>query len=176
MSTKEELQAENERLGQENAGLRDLLAAVRAYAELPHPAGYGNYNSHVYECELERRVDMIAVWANGDQEDMTPGVYLLVMQDRAGHLREEAARPVRYEVRAEPAPGRDEPCSPDAAGVLAAAIAAGTPVTVTDDAPRECSAYRNGRKCELTAEHEHEWHQDELGNQWLGSQTASVTR
>jgi hypothetical protein len=99
--TKEELQAENERLGAEVAALRELLTAARDYAKLPHPA---DYSGTVYTYEAERRLDAIAVWADGDREDMTPDVYLLVMKDRAGHLREEAARPVRYEVRAEPAP------------------------------------------------------------------------
>ena len=131
--TKADLAAAVARLTEENAALRDLLAAVRAYADVPHPA---DYDDRRHEYELERRVDAIAVWADGDQEDMAPDVYLLVMGDRAKHLREEAARPVRYQVRAEPADAtRDQPASPDAAGVLAAAIAAGTPVVVTDDEP-----------------------------------------
>jgi hypothetical protein len=194
--TKADLAAAVARLTEENAALRDLLTAARAYAKLPHPA---DYSGSVYTYEAERRLDAIAVWADGDREDMTPDVYLLVMGDRAKHLREEAARPVRYEVRAEPAqvvsdeaanpphhvipaeqactapgwddsadsgymctaqnghagpdhiaykPGggeyhrwpadaaaKDEPCSTDAAGVLSAAITAGTPVVVTDDEP-----------------------------------------
>lgn len=96
--TKKELEAEN-------AALRELLAAARAYADMPHPASYDNRN-YMYEYELERRVDTIAVWANGDQEDMDPGVYVPVIADRAKHLREEAAKPVRYEVK--PAPADDE--------------------------------------------------------------------
>jgi hypothetical protein len=99
--TKADLATAVARLTEENAGLRELLAAVSAYAELPRPASSDNRS---YGYELERRADAIAIWANGDREDMAPDVYVLVIQDRAKHLREEAARPVRYEVRAEPEP------------------------------------------------------------------------
>lgn len=92
-----------EQLAAENAALRELLAAARACADVPHPASYDNRN-YMYEYELERRADAIAVWANGDREDMDPGVHVLVIQDRAKHLREEAAKPVRYEVK----PAQDE--------------------------------------------------------------------
>ena len=90
--TKQQLEAEN-------AALRELLAAVRAYADVPHPASYDTRN-HVYEYELERRLDVIAAWADGDREDMGPLVYVPVLRDRAKHVREEAAKPVRYEVKA----------------------------------------------------------------------------
>lgn len=98
--TKADLAAAVAKLTEEDAGLRDLLAAVRAYADMPHPAEY-THPAYVIECE--RRLDAIAVYANGDQDGMAPGVYLLVMGDRAKELRERAARPVRYESRPEPA-------------------------------------------------------------------------
>ncbi len=138
MPTKQQLQAENERLTEENEALRDLLGAARAYAGLPHPADYGD---RLYPYETERRLDRIAVWANGGREDMDPRVYLLVIGDRARHLREEAARPVRYEVRAAPLPvpavePGDELVvipAPDAAAVLAGSITSGTPLVVVDE-------------------------------------------
>lgn len=128
--TKADLAAAVTRLTEEVAALRELLAAVSAYAELPHPASYDNRS---YEYELERRVDAIAIWANGGREDMAPDVYVLVIQDRAKHLREEAARPVRYEVRAEPA-------SPEAVAAPAAPIAPNPPYHATGQA---CQAVDN---------------------------------
>src|ERR1700734_3931189 len=135
--TKADLAAAVTRLTGENEALRDLLAAVRAYADLPRPASYSAHDN-MYEYELERRADVIAVWADGDQGDMAPDVYVLVIRDRAKHLREEAARPVRYEVRGA-APEADElhaepePVSPEVAEQLYDAIVNGTPVVVYAD-------------------------------------------
>lgn len=140
--TKADLATAVARLTEENAGLRELLAAVSAYAELPRPASHDN---RTYGYELERRADAIAIWANGDREDMAPDVYALVIQDRAKHLREEAARPVRYEVRAEPAQAESD------AGVS-----------------EECTDYDPNYKlhgCELDAGHDGP-HRDLVGHEW----------
>jgi hypothetical protein len=107
--TKADLKAAVATLTKDNAALRDLLAAIRSYVEIPHPADYGE---RTYPIEMENRLDAIAVYANADRDDMDQNVYQLVLADRAKELRERAARPVRYAVRvkktAEPAPAPDD--------------------------------------------------------------------
>ncbi|HTJ37084.1 MAG TPA: hypothetical protein VL738_27980 [Dactylosporangium sp.] len=132
--TKQELEAEN-------AALRELLAAARAYAHTPAPA---SYSEPLYAYEAERRLDALAVYANGDQSGMDPGVYLLVMRDRAKELRNRAARPVRYALRAEMTAGPE---------------------------PESCEDYDPAYKlhgCELDAGHDGP-HRDLLGNEWTES-------
>lgn len=100
--TKEQLQAENK-------ALRELLAAARAYADLPRPASYGD---HAYNYECEVRLSTLAVYANGDRKNLDDVVYALVLRDRAQELRDRAARPLRYKTRdAEPA--NAEPVYPE---------------------------------------------------------------
>ncbi|HEY5397845.1 MAG TPA: hypothetical protein VIL16_20855 [Trebonia sp.] len=102
MSTKEELQAENERLGREVAALRTLLAAVRDCADVPFPAGGGDDDWLAFLNLSSRRADLVAVYGNPDAGDQPATVRTL--HDRAESLRREAARPLRYAPKAAPAP------------------------------------------------------------------------
>ena len=79
----------------ENAALRELLAAIRELAGPPRPADIADLQVHYLECV--RRLDSIAVYADGD----TSGVLfaenrVLVLLDRAQALRGHAALPLRY--------------------------------------------------------------------------------
>lgn len=94
--TKDELEAQNVRLGAEVAALRTLLAAVRDLADVPMPADYDDMQEHYLTCA--RRVDMIAVYA--DPESGSAPAPAVVLHDRAEALRQEAARPLRYTPKA----------------------------------------------------------------------------
>src|SRR5258708_1338504 len=96
--TREQLQAENERLGREVAALRDLLTAVRELADPPHPAALEELQVHYLE--WFRGLAKIAVWATPDANVSSHDVLLTVLHERAGVLREEAARPLRYTPKA----------------------------------------------------------------------------
>lgn len=104
MSTREQLQAENERLGAEVAALRSLLIAVRGYAKVPHAASIDDLDRAAREAE--RRIDAIAIWADPDTEEfLTHKYHVDVLHDRANALRADGARAVRYKVKgAEPEP------------------------------------------------------------------------
>jgi hypothetical protein len=104
--TKEQLQAENERLGREVAALRDLLTAVRDHADVPRPADYDN-PAYRWLC-ADRLID-IAIWAELNEHATGPNADRH-LNDWAARLRERAARPLKYTVRAaEPEPAADGP-------------------------------------------------------------------
>lgn len=120
--TKADLAAAVTRLTEENEALRDLLGAVQAMATAPRPA---TYSDEYYWACLDR-LSTIAVWAELDEHATGP-LAARIIHGWAERMREKAAVPVRYEVRAEPA----------RAEVLAASIADGTPLLVTDDEPED---------------------------------------
>jgi hypothetical protein len=98
VSTEEQLQAENDRLGAEVAALRVLLTAVSDLADVPMPASSDDMQVHYYECV--RRIDMIAVYAGGDLGDVRPSILPGVLHDRANALREHGRRALRYTPKA----------------------------------------------------------------------------
>jgi hypothetical protein len=103
--TKEQLdlQAANARLGVEIAALRELLAVVAALADVPEPdGGYYGPQRDAYAAAVEKRADTIAIYARMD-EAATGNDAAWVLRSRARHLREEAAKPLRY-TPAVPAP------------------------------------------------------------------------
>ena len=137
--TKEELAAENERLGKEVAALRTLLAAVQECANLPFPANVDDEGWRARERLADRRAGMIAVYADADlMHPHDPAILAAVLHDRAAALRKEAARPLRYTPKgAEPAP-EPEPDSRRYCDILA-------PVTgrrCTEQGPH--AKHRNG--------------------------------
>lgn len=101
--TKEQLAAENERLGKEVAALRVLLAAVRDLATVPYPADQADMQWHYITCGS--RIDSISIYAN---PDMTVGEgprSVTMLHNAAEDLRQLAARPLRYTPKAaEPEP------------------------------------------------------------------------
>lgn len=86
----------------ENAALRDLLDAIAAAADVPVPADASNSSRDMlrYRMTLERRIDVIAVYAEMD-DACTGDIAVAVLQDRATEVRKETARPLRYQIRAE---------------------------------------------------------------------------
>lgn len=134
--TKDELLAENERLGAEVAALRELLTAVRDHADLPEPASYGHPN---YELELWSRAGDIACWALMD-EYATGKNAAAILRSRGEELRKRAARPLRY--------------------ALKDALAA----PVITDSERTCPAMNDGWHCHVKGDHG--VHEDDNGDTW----------
>ena len=101
--TKDQLQAENERLGQEVAALRTLLAAVRDLADVPmaaDPTIDRDWNAQLALCA--GRLGSIAAWADPDSHGAPCPV--AVLRTSAERLRAMAAVPLRYTPKAaEPA-------------------------------------------------------------------------
>jgi hypothetical protein len=142
--TKADLAAAVTKLTEENAGLRDLLAAVSLAADTV-PVSKGSD----YLAEWKRSTRVLASVKVMSHLD---GDWAGELAYAAGHLREVAAEPVGYEVYVETVAApladdgdedgpmddeaelrragaiRDEPASPDAAEALIDAIVAGTPV------------------------------------------------
>ena len=105
--------------------LRGLIAAAAQCADVPIAAT----DHHASDRLAWMRADKIRAYLSGAAG--YDGEYLCeVLARHAQSLREEAASPVTYEVY------REQP-DPDATAVVAASIAAGTPVIV-DDGERTC--------------------------------------
>lgn len=136
---KKELEAENARLTDENEALRELLGAVQALAAVPKPADYAD--RYFWACEI--RLSTIATWAQQDEHSAGPYA-ARVMRGWAARLRERAAEPVQYEVRA--AKPDDE----------AAEIAPNPPYHVTGFVIGEasCEAEDSGYVCNSQAGHD----------------------
>jgi hypothetical protein len=188
--TKADLAAAVAKLTEENAGLRELLAAVSLAADTVPVSKDSNLSA-----EWQRSTRVLAnIKGLSDLSDW-PG-YLAWA---AGELRSIAAEPPgyeAYEASAEqpaaldgpdtaphpragedacPAVRTDEgltfPCAVKPAVHLPGVHADRHSVYWFEE-PRNCSAYQNGYRCVLTAaEHgEDERHGDELGNRWLDSE------
>jgi hypothetical protein len=85
-----------DRLREENEALRDLLRAVVEAASPPFPAtDAGQREWDRYYATGARRAEVIAVYAQ-ETEAWNGNIAMAVLRDRAGDLRKEAARPLRY--------------------------------------------------------------------------------
>jgi hypothetical protein len=120
--TKADLATAVAKLTEENAGLRDLLAAVSLAADtVPVARGAG------YIDEWKRSTHVLSVIKHAAALSDWNG-YLAWA---AGEVRSLAAEPVGYEVHVKPEPVSDA----EAAGILVASIITGTPLVVTGDEP-----------------------------------------
>ena len=85
-----------EQLQEENAVLRDLLAAIAEAADLPHHADPADESW--YNATLQSRADLIAVYA-----DMTGKTgerwETQTFRERAALVRERVSRPLRYKAK-----------------------------------------------------------------------------
>lgn len=98
MPTKEQLQAENERLGKEVAALRDLLAVI-AGARPPLPADPREMH-RFYSAGSDR---LLHVTTAASEVTRYAGAYVPdVARSHARSLREHLAKPLRYEAEPEP--------------------------------------------------------------------------
>ena len=97
--TKADLAVAVTKLTEENEALRDLLAAVQTMADVPKPAIY----SDRYYWACTDRLSTIAVWAELNEDAAGPNA-AAVISGWAKAVRKQAAKPVRYEVHAEPEP------------------------------------------------------------------------
>lgn len=90
--TKEQLEAENARLGEENAALRELLAAASAAADLPLAVSAdGVMKRRVLGVQ---RADYVASFCRMDKDAVD---VVSVLRNRATVLRDLAAAPLSYE-------------------------------------------------------------------------------
>jgi len=95
--TRADLSAAVTKLTEENEALRELLGAIQVMADAPKPAAY----SDRYHWECTDRLGTIAIWAELDEHATGPNG-AAVLRGWAAQVRKKAAKPVRYEVRAEP--------------------------------------------------------------------------
>jgi len=105
--TKADLKAAVAKLTTELAAHRELLAAICELATVPKAA---DWTSVPYICAIEDRLMTLAVYARS-LDDVSPNIMVGVIRDRAKSLREDAAKPVRYE-SAPPAPSGIQDTAP----------------------------------------------------------------
>jgi hypothetical protein len=91
--TKEQLQAENERLGREVAALRDLLTAI---SEGDHPFAADGADLDSYFHVGSDRMHAVVATVETVMEH-TGDAFTGSLHSMAGYLRKEWAKPLRYE-------------------------------------------------------------------------------
>lgn len=148
--TKDELRAENERLGAEIAALRDLLAAI-AGARPPKPASIRDY-PRCHEASHERLAWAAVAAREAADWSGQPGVGPEIVHAQARGLRSFLAEPVRYAVKADAAPpGMQDPAP--VVRVTGVPVSGGIVVTGFCPAARGIPG-QGGDLCELPLGHD----------------------